>query len=451
MAAGLEGAAGISGEDDRQVIVVVAVAIGDAAAVYDHRVVEQALAVHVLGGFQPLEEVGELLHVEEVDLGDLLEVFLLPLVVGDVVVAVGDADLLEAAVAAVVGEHQRGDAGGVGLESQHHHVHQQAEVLLVAARIAFRRGLAGVGWQAHGFGLLDLLLDLADAGQVFVELLLVAAAEVAVEGLGVVLDEVEHRLLGGVAAAEAFGSFLGIAGAEEPFEDRARVRLRGHGLVFRAPGKVELVGAGVAGITGTGLADAVGGEFQRGQAGLVADGVGGDLVDRDAEVDVRAGGLAGAAAGQESGDTAGVVAGAVATGGGELLLEAGEDLEVGAVGLHRLEGRAHLVAAGGAVWPPVLQVHAVRDVEVSHAEGRAAGGGGQGAAAGFRSHQRAEDVQRRQTDGGTQTAEESTAAGEGGVLAHRVEDVRVDFRYKGKGGFQSSPRRFWNGALSTMP
>ena len=427
MAAGLEGAAAVAGEDDRQVVVVVAVAVGDAAAVDDHRVVEQALAVDVLGLLQLVEEVGELLHVEVVDLGDLLEVVLLALVVGDVVVAVRDADLLEAAVAAIVGEHEGGDAGRVGFEGQHHHVHHQAQVLLIAAGFAGRRGLAGVGWQAHGFGLLDLFLDLADAGQVFIELVLVAAAEAAVEGFRVVLDEVEHRLLGGVAAAEALGALLGIAGPEEPLEDRAGIRLGGHRLVFGPPRQVELVGAGVAGIAGAGLADTVGGKLEGRQAGLVADGLGGDLVDRDAEVDVGAGGLAGAAAGEEGGDAAGVVAGAVAAVGGVLLLEAGVDLEVPAVGLHRLEGRAHLVAAGGAVRPPVLEIHPVRDVEIGHPQGRAAGGGGQRATAGFRGHQRAEDVKRRQADGGSEAAEESAAAGQRGVRAHVAKNVRNAF------------------------
>jgi len=58
-----------------------------------------------------------------------------------------------------------------------------------------------------------------------------------------------------------------------------------------------------------------------------------------------------------------VIARTIATGRGELLLEAGEDLEVRAMGLHWLEGFTHLVAGGGAVRPPVLQVHAVRRLQ----------------------------------------------------------------------------------------
>ena len=105
---------------------------------------------------------------------------LLALVVGDVVVAVSHADLLEAAVAAIM-RHQKGrDAGGVGLKRQHHHVHHQPQVILVGTGLALRGGHAGVRRQAHRLGLFDLLFDLADAGQILVELLLVAAAEPAV-------------------------------------------------------------------------------------------------------------------------------------------------------------------------------------------------------------------------------------------------------------------------------
>ena len=56
VAAGRERAAAAAGEDDRQVDVRVAVAVGVPSAVDDHRVVEQRVAVDVLGRVELLEE-----------------------------------------------------------------------------------------------------------------------------------------------------------------------------------------------------------------------------------------------------------------------------------------------------------------------------------------------------------------------------------------------------------
>ena len=84
----------------------VAVAVPDRAAVDDHRVVKNAVAIAILLGFERLEEPGESLGVEGVDLRDLGQLVRVILVVGDAVVAVGDADLVEGTVAAVVGEEE---------------------------------------------------------------------------------------------------------------------------------------------------------------------------------------------------------------------------------------------------------------------------------------------------------------------------------------------------------
>ena len=106
----------------------------------------------------------ELLHVEEVDLGDLRDHLRLVLVVREVVVALGDADLGKGAVAAFVREQEGRDAGRVGLESEQHHVVHQLECIPRSSP-----GMpAGVGTGrvrdfAKLLGLLDALLDLADA------------------------------------------------------------------------------------------------------------------------------------------------------------------------------------------------------------------------------------------------------------------------------------------------
>ena len=110
--------------------------------------------------------------------------------------ALGDADLGERAVAAVVGEQEGGDPRRVGLERQHQHVEHELDVLRVA-RSGCPRGVSTPGSRtlAEPLGLLDARLDLADAGQVLVELLLVAAPSSPLHRAGVVEDEVEDRPL----------------------------------------------------------------------------------------------------------------------------------------------------------------------------------------------------------------------------------------------------------------
>ena len=67
-------------EHDRQVLVVVAVAVADAAAVNDHAVVKQR-AVAFRNRFHLLQHVRELLDVEGVDFADLLQLVAVVLVV----------------------------------------------------------------------------------------------------------------------------------------------------------------------------------------------------------------------------------------------------------------------------------------------------------------------------------------------------------------------------------
>ena len=71
-------------------------------------------------------------------------------------------------------------------------------------------------------------LDFADAGQVLVELLLIAAAELPLERTGVVEDEIEDRPLLLAAELEVLAALARRAGAEEPLEDEPRIGLGGH-------------------------------------------------------------------------------------------------------------------------------------------------------------------------------------------------------------------------------
>ncbi len=94
-AAGLQSAAAGAGQDEGEVVVRVAVGVGVAAAVDDHRVVQERIAVDVGHLAQLVEEPGEVPAVPEVDLGDLLDPIGPVLVVRQVVVAFGDADVFK--------------------------------------------------------------------------------------------------------------------------------------------------------------------------------------------------------------------------------------------------------------------------------------------------------------------------------------------------------------------
>ena len=104
-------------EKYRQAVVVVPVAVGDAASVDDHAAVEQS-SFALLDPLQLFEQIGELLDVAAVNLFELLLFFRVSSVVRKIVVAVGHADLAVAAVAAVVGEHEGGDSSQIGPEGQ---------------------------------------------------------------------------------------------------------------------------------------------------------------------------------------------------------------------------------------------------------------------------------------------------------------------------------------------
>ena len=224
-----------AGQDDRQVGVGMAVAVGIAAAVDDHRIVKQRLAVDVFDRVHFFEEPGELLHVPPVDLGDLVHHLFLVAMMGQVVMALGDIDLGEGPVAPLVGQQEGGDAGGVGLEGQDHHVEHELDVLPeTCAGMPARRFHGGVRDVLELFGPFQPAFDFPDAGQVFVELLLIVAAELLLERTGVVEDEIEDRALLLAAELEVLAA---LAGAPAP-KRRSKTR---RGLGSGDTGKVGVL------------------------------------------------------------------------------------------------------------------------------------------------------------------------------------------------------------------
>ena len=91
--------------------------------------------------------------------------------------AVANTTIWIRAIAAVVGDDERGDAGGISLEGEGHHVEHKLCLLLVGLE-HFGRGNAGrrLGGPELG-GARDATLKVADGGEVFVELAPVGFAE----------------------------------------------------------------------------------------------------------------------------------------------------------------------------------------------------------------------------------------------------------------------------------
>ena len=156
---------------------------------------QQRLAVEILGGFHFLKEMDELTNVELVDLSHLVHHLLLATVVRETVMSLGDVDLGEGAVAAFVGQQERGNPGRIGLKREDEHYRTSTGCML-RIREGFRRVYRWLGrGLAEVFGFFDPLLDLANTGEVFVELLLIARGKLASKAAGVVSYEIENRML----------------------------------------------------------------------------------------------------------------------------------------------------------------------------------------------------------------------------------------------------------------
>ena len=76
----------------------------------------------------------------------------------------------------------------------------------------------------------DALFNLAHATQILVELLLVPRSKLALQRPGVIEDEIQNAALLFLAALEARLAFTRRAGAEESFEQKARIGLGRHRL-----------------------------------------------------------------------------------------------------------------------------------------------------------------------------------------------------------------------------
>ena len=334
MAAGFVALIFSAGQDDGKVVVAVAIGVADAASVNDGTVVQQG-AVTFLNAAHFPKEFGEILNVEEINLFDLSNLLSVVLVVRQTVVALADANGLEAAVAAVVSLQEGADSCGVGLESQDQHVEHQAEVFFVISGNSSR--LFEIGeFLGKLFGPLDTLFDFPNTGEVLIQFLAVRVAEFGGKGFCVSQNKVEKAFVVFFGDGLAFGG-VGIIGAEDAFECKFRVVFGRHGHSFGLPRKIELVGTAVAGVTTACTSWAIAAEFQRWQTGQASQFLCRHLIYGDAELDVGTSGFPGLGCGEESGVGSCMVTATVTIGVGFLVSQAGNDLEVVFHQLQRLK------------------------------------------------------------------------------------------------------------------
>ena len=183
-----------------------------------------------------------------------------------------------------------------------------------------------VGGFAETFHLFNAGFELAYAGQVLVELFLVARLQPTMHRAGLGKDEVEHRPLFVAPAFEIGVSLARRSAAEETLENQPRIGFGRHGSRRRAPGKVVLIGTGIPRIAGPRFVDRIGRQLERGEPGELTDLPRDHLVDRDAGPDIgRA--LLQAHARQERAIAASVVAAAVGSANGRAVIQAAQNLD----------------------------------------------------------------------------------------------------------------------------
>ena len=194
--------------------------------------------------------------------------------------------------------------------------------------------------------------------------------------MGVVENKIEDGTLLEQPATRVLGALAGIARAEEPFENQARIRLGRHGSVGRAPGDIILVDARIIGVADGRLPRGVASEFEGRKPGEMTDLPGDGLIDGNSRVDVRRAFLE-SHAGEEDAVAARMVARAVRPADGIEMIEAAADLEEIAAGFERLQGLAKGKIRALLFGPPSRGDRAIREKHERGAQRRAGGGDGE--------------------------------------------------------------------------
>ena len=280
------------------------VAVTHAAAVDDHRVVEQrAVAVRRRG--QPLHELREQRHVVGVHArvrGDAVGVVG---VVRQHVVRQRRVDVRVGPLAQLARHHEREHAREVDLVGQRQQVVEHADVFLVRFRHADRR----VGHLDRrlrlGLGALDAPLHFTHVVQILAETLPIARADALLEGGHVLGDEIEHAAVLAHPGAALVG---GRAAAEHPLEQHAGVDFHRQRRGRALPAERVGVGAAEAGrARAEQRREVLGRHFERRERGVLADLGRNHLVHGDAEPEVGTVGALGRHTGEPRRRRTGVV------------------------------------------------------------------------------------------------------------------------------------------------
>ena len=339
---------------------VVDVRVAHAAAVEIERVVQQ-VAIALRHRRQLLQEVVEQRDVELVDLRQLRHLLGVVAVVRRRVVRIRHPDLGIGPVARLAGELEGDDPGHVGLERQHLEIEHQPGVVGIGCRHADRP--VDVGQRAVvglGFRLLDAPLHLAHRVEVLADLDPVAGAQHALEAGDVLVDPVEQA---GLAVQPLAPLGRRAALAEEPLEHDPGMRFGRQRRRRRRPGQVVLVDAGVAVVALADHVHQVHRQFERRQLGLLADLLRRDLIDRRAEVVVRALRPLRLRRAQE-----GRVRRGVGPGVGVLQFQVADHRDLLPEALQRTQGRRQFTEGAGAAGRlPARDVGAHRDVDEAQA------------------------------------------------------------------------------------
>ncbi len=156
--------------------------------------------------------------------------------VGNLVVTVRDTDLRKAPAAAIVSEEKGGDARGIRLETERHHLIHHADVITIRNGNTVRPLRFG-NLHAEFLGIPDTHLDIPHSGQIFIHLSFVGGVEASAETLGVINNKIQDAFLFRTAHLIEFL----VTRAKEFFEDHAGIALCGSGGAFAPPRQIELV------------------------------------------------------------------------------------------------------------------------------------------------------------------------------------------------------------------
>ena len=195
-------------------------------------------------------------------------------------------------------QHERDDARQIGLQREHLQIEHDSRVRFEAVgragRLLHDRQLA----RALFLGALNTALDVANRFDVLRQLLPVARSEVALQPRQLAGHRIQDASIRR-QSRQAFAAVRASGITEQPLEDRTRIVLHRQRRGRPAPAERGRVGATEAGIACSGELRRIQTEFERGELRLLPELARGNLVDRNARLEVCALGRLDVDAGEE--------------------------------------------------------------------------------------------------------------------------------------------------------